>query len=191
VDGVAIVDPRVLRSTEAALGAARSLLVTKGIAAVTHLNVAAASGVGRKTMYRHWPTVEALLYDTFSSANFPHAPITGNLRIDLIAHLEALRRALVDGPLKYLIHALNECASRDHEIAALRDRLTDEGCEPVRAILRAAIRDGTLPRRLDVEAAAAQLEGPLFYRTLVRNEPLTKRSTVSVVTEFLQRQGVD
>jgi AcrR family transcriptional regulator len=180
----------VLRSTEAALGAARRLLVTEGIAAVTHLNVAAASGVGRKTVYRHWPTIEALLYDTFSSANFPHAPISGDLRVDLTAHLEALRRALVDGPLKYLIHALNECASRDLDIAALRDRLTAEGCQPVRTILRAAIRNGTLPKRLDIESAAAQLEGPIFYRTLVRNERIKKSDAVHIVAEFLRNHGV-
>jgi AcrR family transcriptional regulator len=184
----ASVDPRVTRTREVALRSAQTLLLRKGLSAVTHLHVAEHSGVGRKTLYRHWPTSHDLIYETFSSANFPQAQRTGNLRADLLAHLEALRVALVDGPLSYLIHALNERATTDDNIAELRDRLTAEGCEPIREILRDAIRTKTLRARLDIEDAASHLEGPLFYRTLVRNETVPARLVTKLVDQFLERE---
>lgn len=131
-----------------------------------------------------WPTRGDLLYDTFSTANFPQARRVGDLRTDLLAHLEALRRALVDGPLAYLIHALNETAAHDPEIAELRDRLTKEGCEPIRRILADAIREGRLAR-LDIDHSASLIEGPLFYRTLVRHEAVPRRMVVTLVDHFL------
>jgi AcrR family transcriptional regulator len=178
------VDPRVTRTRDLALNSARSLLLSGGIASVTHLLVAEHSGLGRKTLYRHWPTASDLMYETFASANFPQSERTGELRADLVAHLEALRRALVDGPLVYLVHALNEKAAHDPEIASLRDRLTSEGCEPIRVILRAAVKTKELPR-IDIEEAASQLEGPLFYRTLVRNEVVPPRVITRIVDHFL------
>jgi AcrR family transcriptional regulator len=177
-------DPRVIRTRAVAIGAARTLLIERGIGEVTHLNVAASSGLGRKTIYRHWPTKHDLLYDTFSSASFPNGVQTGDTKSDLVRHLDALRAALVHGPLKYLIHALNEKAASDPEIADLRDRLTTAGCEPIREILRQGIRSGQLPQ-LDVEEAASLLEGPIFYRTLVRNETVSKRTVVKLVDRFL------
>jgi AcrR family transcriptional regulator len=183
-------DPRAIRSRLAALEAAQSLLLELGVSAVTHLSVAQRSGVGRKTMYRHWPTSEELLHDTFAATNFPQAVLTGDLRLDLIAHLEALRQGLVHGPLAYVIHALNERAATDPMIARLRDRLTEEGCEPIRQMLRQARRAKKLPARLDVDDAAAQLEGPLFYRTLVRNERVTSKAVVRIVDSFLATVGL-
>jgi AcrR family transcriptional regulator len=177
-------DPRVLKTREAALASARALLLSQGVAAITHLHVAQHSGIGRKTLYRHWPTVGELLYETFSTANFPHAKRTGDLHADLVGHLEALRRGLVDGPLVYLIHALNEKAATDPQMALMRDRLTEEGCAPLREILRDAIKARQLPQRFDVEEAAAELEGPLFYRTLVRNEKVSRRIVIRLVDRF-------
>jgi AcrR family transcriptional regulator len=49
------VDPRVVRTRLAVLEAATMLLRTEGPGAVTHARVAEAAGVGRATIYRHWP----------------------------------------------------------------------------------------------------------------------------------------
>src|ERR671934_2975923 len=56
-------DPRVLRSRQAALSAVQEILAEHGWTGVTHVAVAARSGVGRTTLYRHWPDVRALLFD--------------------------------------------------------------------------------------------------------------------------------
>ena len=56
-------DPRAVRSREAMLAAARRLLAEEGLDAVTHQRVAQEAGVGRATVYRHWPRTDQLLLD--------------------------------------------------------------------------------------------------------------------------------
>ncbi len=163
-------DARFTHTHARALQAAQGLLLGDGIEAVTHLRVARASGVGRRTVYRHWPTRLELLHDTLAATEFPHPAVTGDLRTDLIAHLAALRTALVAGPLAQVISALNERAAVEPELRPLRDRLSDAGCAALREVLEAAVARDALPGRLDLEAAMAVLEGPLFYRVLIRNE---------------------
>lgn len=180
------VDPRVIRTREQVLAAARDLFLSDGLAALTHLELSRRTGVGRKTIYRHWPTTDDLVHDTLVSANFPRAERTGDLERDLVNHLEALRRALVDGPLAFVIHSLGERAAVVPEIRPVRARLVEEGCAPVRRILRDGVAAGELPADLDVEAAAARLEGPLFYRVLVRDEPIPPDTVTELVDTFLE-----
>lgn len=179
-------DPRVARTRERVLAAARQLVLSQGLSSVTHLALERRSGVARRTIYRHWPTVDSLLYDTLTSTNFPRGERTGEIRSDLIAHLDALRVALVDGPLAYVLHALGERAALDPDLADVRAQLIDEGCAPVREILVDAVAGGALPSDLDVEAAAGDLEGPLFYRRLVRDERIGAADVERLVDRFLE-----
>lgn len=180
-------DPRVARTRESALEAATRLLLTEGLDAVTHQKVAASAGVGRRTMYRHWPDAEALLQDTLAGASYPVSGRTGDLREDLVTHLEALRQALVDGPLRYVVLALNERAAVRPELRPLRDRLTEGGCRPLVDLLEEAVGDGRLSADLDVDATVAALEGPVFYRSLVRGEQVPVEVVPRVVDDVLAR----
>jgi AcrR family transcriptional regulator len=65
------VDPRQARSRKAMLDAARELLAREGPAAVTHQRVARQAGVGRATVYRHWPRPEQLMLDTMAGVELP------------------------------------------------------------------------------------------------------------------------
>ena len=62
---------RVTASRAAALAAAQTLLQQEGLAAVTHQRVAAEAGVGRATVYRHWPKPEALLHEAMGRVEMP------------------------------------------------------------------------------------------------------------------------
>ena len=181
-------DPRVVQTRERVLAAARTVFLSRGLESINHLTLSRVSGVGRKTIYRHWRTVDDLVYATLDSANFPQAGRTGSLRDDLLAHLEALRHALVAGPLAYVIHSLAARAALDPSLALVRDRLTDEGCAPVRLILREAIDRGELESHLDIENMASELEGPLFYRVLVRHESVDPTFVIATVDRFLDGQ---
>ncbi|MGL4340670.1 MAG: TetR/AcrR family transcriptional regulator [Rhodoglobus sp.] len=184
-------DPRVARTRERVLTASRELFLNQGLESLSHLSVARASGVGRKTIYRHWPTIDELIHDVLDSTNLPQAQRVGAVRVDLLAHLEALRQALIDGPLAFVIHSLGARAALHPEFIAVRDRLTERGCAPVREILREAINRGELPAGLDVEAAASQIEGPLFYRTLVRCDAVSASQLVTQVDHFLKGAVID
>lgn len=161
-----------------------------GLDAVTHLELSRRSGVGRKTIYRHWPTTDDLVHATLDSMNLPHAARTGDLQTDLVAHLEALRGALVDGPLAFVIHALAERSTVQPSLQPVRRRLIEEGCQPIRDILHDAIESGELLTSVDIEQAAGELEGPLFYRVLVLDEAVTASAVTETVTAFLERNRI-
>jgi AcrR family transcriptional regulator len=164
---------------------ARRLLVEEGVEAVTHLRVAEAGGGGRRTLYRHWPDALTLLRDVLAHQDVPHAEVTGELRRDLHAHLAALRTALELGHLGLVVNLLGERARLDATFEQLRAELTDAGCEPLRRLVGDAVRAGELPADLDVPAALAELEGPVFYRCMVRREPLSDNALNSIVSRFL------
>ncbi|WP_225993073.1 TetR-like C-terminal domain-containing protein [Actinomadura rudentiformis] len=179
-------DPRAERSRAAALAAARELLAEQGWAAVTHVAVAGRSGVGRTTLYRHWPDSSALLRDaiTLEISTF-HRPPTGVLRDDLIRELDGIREMFSDPMTDRGLRAIFERAAVDPEFARLRDALFLQGSSVIRAILDAARARGELPSDLDEDLAVAQLGGPVLFRQLASDRPLTADQVTRLVDGFL------
>ena len=56
-------DARVQRTRAAVRDALLSLVEEDGLGAVTHHRVAERAGLGRATVYRHFPTVESLVHE--------------------------------------------------------------------------------------------------------------------------------
>lgn len=183
-------DPRVERTRTTALGAAQQLLLDEGIDSVTHARVAEASGVGRRTLYRHWPDQRALLHATLSLTRAPDHDLSQGLRAGLTAHLHALTSALVDGPLAYIVATLYERSVHDTSFATLRDELVAAGCAPLEQLLNRAVTSGELPAELDVDAAVAQLEGPVFHRAMLHRRRTPEHQVDEIVDRFLERPPV-
>lgn len=178
-------DPRAQRTRAAALAAARELLLTEGRDAVTPSRVADRSGVGRATIYRHWPEPLALLVEAATPPPAPQAPApSGDLAADLVARLDALRRGLDGTPLSAVFAMLVERAEHEPELARLQQELADTGSAPLRELLRDAVRRGELPR-LDEDRAVDMLAGPLFYRRFIARRPIPPRLPRRLVADFL------
>ena len=178
-------DPRIERTRQKALDAARRILLTEGIGAVTHLRIAESGGAGRRTLYRHWPDQTSLLLDVLAVQDVKPAARTGNLHVDLVAHLTAFSAALSRGHLAQIICAIGERSATHPEFEPLRKQITEQGCEPLRAILRAAIKDGRLPPSLDERSALAALEGPVLYESVMHRRRTTSRAIDELVERFL------
>lgn len=175
-------DARITRTRAAVLDAARSVLLTEGLTAVTPTRVAEVSGVARRTLYRHWPSPDDLLHDALAGASFPTYARTGDLAADLHAHLVQLRAALTQGPLAYILHALGERAAVDPALERLRARLVASGCAPLRDLLAAHGADGPL-----VDELMLDLEGPLFSAALVHGTPVTDEHLARLVRRTVAR----
>nr|AQW35078.1 TetR family transcriptional regulator [Streptomyces griseoruber] len=179
-------DPRAERSRAAALAAARDLLVEQGWSAVTHVAVAARSGVGRSTLYRHWPDASGLVRDVIAQRiSTARVPLTGVLREDLVHQLDGLRHLLHDPVSDRGLRAVIERAGVDPVFARLKEDLYRHGSQDFRTILEAARTRGELAPDLDVDLAVDQLAGPLMYRRLLAGRPVTEEYARQVVDDFL------
>lgn len=180
-------DPRVTRSRARVLDAVASLLVENGVRGVTVDAVMGRSGVARATVYRHWPTRQALVLAGLRHLLPPPAPqttVTGTLAQRLTSVLAGLARQMEVEPWAHAIPALLDAARREPEIATATTQFVAERQAPVRAVLREAVEGGSLPH-LEVETALAQLLGPLVYRRLLTSEPLSEELCASIVADFL------
>src|SRR5947209_5693110 len=77
--------PRSDRAHRSILKAARELLVEEGFAGWRLEHVAARAGVGKATIYRRWPSREALAQELLQELAAPHLVIaeTGSTREEL------------------------------------------------------------------------------------------------------------
>jgi AcrR family transcriptional regulator len=180
-------DPRAKRSRAAALEAARELLIERGWPGVTHVAVAEHSGIGRTTLYRHWPDTSSLIRDTLAHhIAVAHTEPTGDLRADLLAELEASRAMLHEPTTDRAIRVVIERAAVDATFAEMKDALYRAGTQVLRHIVDAGKERGELPAQLDTDLAVDQLFGPLFFRRLVANQPIPDGYVLKVVDAFLR-----
>jgi AcrR family transcriptional regulator len=174
-------DPRAARSREAILAAAFDLLAREGPGAITHQRVAQQAGVGRATVYRHWPAPEDLLRDVLYTAELPFfATPALPLRSWLHAELRQLADELALPPVASLAIALMEQTrsggpgARPHRhITAITERLA--------AAFALAVGAGELDKAPAADLAAAHLIGPLVYRTTLQAAPVPDRLLAEVI----------
>src|SRR5437899_4536848 len=88
--------PPSAHAHRAILDAARELLSEHDLAHLNLEQVAARAGVGKATIYRHWPTREALALELLLDMVGEMVPVRdrGDTRAELVAMLEGTLRVL-------------------------------------------------------------------------------------------------
>jgi AcrR family transcriptional regulator len=159
------VDARVLRTRSDILRAAIEVLTGEGLDAVTHQRLADVSGYSRATIYKHWPTRDALFVDAFSyRPSGEHSVPTGDLRADLIAELKMFRRGMEVQRLDRALAALAALSTSVPELAAVRDRLVAEGERVLLGLLTPLAQGARL------EAAMRMLSGSVLQNALLHGQ---------------------
>jgi AcrR family transcriptional regulator len=184
-------DPRVVRTRDAVRRAVRSLVQRSGFEALTHQQVATEAGIGRATVYRHWPDRTQLLLDALvdveSSTGWQSS---GELAADLSTELGRLQRTLTSSPLVPELVALIGQAEWEPELRELKSKLLASGTAGLRHALQAGIERGQLPSDLDLDAALARLAGPLFYRRVLAHATIEDAFVERVLSAFLRDTAV-
>jgi AcrR family transcriptional regulator len=178
-------DPRIERTRRVVLDAAIALLIEGGYSAVTMEAVAAASGVAKSTIYRHWSNREALISDAFHELKPPiPVPPEGDVRSRVTAVLEHLARTLVSSTWSSCLPALIDAAERDPEARELHRGLARAGRQVLVDLLAEGIRTGELPADTDPGVLAEALAGAIVLRRLMALEPFDPAEVPRLVAQL-------
>ncbi len=142
------------------------LLRAEGPAAVTHVRVAEAAGVGRATVYRHWPEQGDLLHDAVAGKEavlfVPPRDLPAGERLALV--LDELRARLNDDDMAVQFATLIAHATWDPALRRALKQLAGRGQSVIDGVLRDAIDDGELAEGADIEIVRDGLIGALLFR---------------------------
>jgi AcrR family transcriptional regulator len=178
------------RARAEVLEAAADIVAEVGLERATIEEIAARSGVAKTTIYRHWPSKQALMVDTVRGCFLPMAtPNTGDLRADLITCFDGMVRSGLSGRVGRMLPSLLDGAARDPELdRLLRDYLVERAV-PLRTVLQLGQARGELPDDLDLDFAVTLFIGPLLYRKMIEREFVTEPFVVAVVDGALRALG--
>jgi AcrR family transcriptional regulator len=165
-------DPRFLRSREAILNAARELLLAHGPTAVTHNRIAEHAGIGRATVYRHWPRTDQLLGEAMATVSMPFfAAPTSPYRDWLTHELTALARQFEHDDVLAVTTVLANTALWDPAMDARRAGFAQVLTDRLARALEAAEQQHELAPGSDPGTAAALAIGPIYYRATIERAP--------------------
>lgn len=173
-------DPRSLRSREAIVAAVVAILEEEGPAGITHLRVAERAGVGRATVYRHWPQPADLLQEVISQVPVPFLEQPGDTFRDRLRATLARTRDDFGQPIMQTVLASMIDRSM-HDESADEVRQTKIGTVVARMAegLAEAMEAGELVGEPDADELIARLVGPIFFRQLLQRQ--------SISDDFLER----
>jgi AcrR family transcriptional regulator len=180
--------PRSQAAHDAVLKAALRLVTKRGFRSVSVNEIAAEAGVGKMTLYRHWPNKAALVMDALlvlvgSETDFPEA----SSAIKSLRQQLDLQVAFFRSSRGNLVRSLVAEAQSDRELAiAFRERWLDPRREGVRKIMRAAVVEGSLRSDVDIDTAIDLLYGSLYYRLLLGSGALDERFVDLAYHQFLE-----
>jgi AcrR family transcriptional regulator len=168
--------PRDAQLHDVILSATRELLADGSYAELSMESVAAHAKVGKKTLYRRWPSkaplvAEAVLDAYGRNGSFP-VPDTGDIRADLrewlIEHAEFIAEPANAAMIRALIAA---AAASPLDSEALYAQLSAPQHDGLITRLRRAAEAGMLQADADFDALANALIGTLLLQVLTGTTP--------------------
>lgn len=177
--------PRDARADVAILQAVLHLVADSGLTSLSMDAVAAKAGVGKATIYRRWPSKEALVVDAWRTLDAPtEVPDTGSLRGD-VEQILVMLLDKVESPVIDVLSQVVAAARTQPDLAeAMHDYVTSRH-RPLRTVLERAVERGELRPGLQLELLQDMLVGPIFYRLLLSHSPCTRATVRAIVDQVL------
>ncbi|HEU4651012.1 MAG TPA: TetR/AcrR family transcriptional regulator [Croceibacterium sp.] len=170
------------------LAAARALLEERGLPGLTVEGIAARAGVGKPTIYRHWPNAQAVAMDAFLESTEADPPGVGRgLALPALRRQLAAIAAAFASPAGRSTAAMIAAAQNDSELAKVfRNRFIMTSRESGRALLCQGIAEGAVCADADLEVALDLIYAPLYFRLLIGHGPLDSGFTDALLDLALE-----
>jgi AcrR family transcriptional regulator len=182
------VDVRVTRTRNAVIEAMHHIFEEEGASGLTHQRVALKAGVGRATVYRHWPTTLDLLVETLRDMDQPllHAgeePFAEWLRLQL---RHAAGELTLPTARQFIATMIAEADSHS-AIADLGAELIEKAHRIIETMINRATARGELTRELDPADVLAKTLGSIIYRSAMQRMPVTDEFIDDIVESVVGR----
>jgi AcrR family transcriptional regulator len=160
---------------EAVLAATLSELAEKGYDKLSIERVARLAEVNKTSVYRRWPTREALvaaaLERVLDEVNTELVD-TGSLRGDLRLCALSVARLFETTPGRALAQAAFSAADAPELAAMARRRIATEAAGPVAEMVQRAIVRGEWRPEADPQGVLSMLAGAILHRSLLERQPV-------------------
>lgn len=158
------------------------LLSQSGVSGFSVDEVVRRSGVAKTTIYRHWPSREALVLEAAVRISAEHpVPDTGALETDLVELLVAIGGLLVTARWSSVVPSLVDVAERDPAFAEVHASIQRGHAASLREVLDRAAARGEIAEATDRAFVVSALMGPLYYRRWFAREVIDAAFVTSLV----------
>jgi AcrR family transcriptional regulator len=141
----------------------------QGFAGMRLEHVAARAGVGKATIYRRWPSKEALAQELLTELAAPHIAIadTDSTREELLAAVTNPMRAVTETDFGPVIRALlSQIASNPALGDPFRAAVVEARRAEITRVIERGIARGDLRSDADPGVATELLAGPVYFRLM-------------------------
>lgn len=187
--------PRSAAAEVAVLETAYALIASEGLAAATIDAVARASKVSKMTIYKWWPSREALLIDAFlrhaslmlplgedgDPSGAPPTPPIATLQRHAASYAEALKGEFG----KVQLAVISECIAKNGSGQLFTERYLDIRRSAATAIIERGQREGSITAEVAAGDLYDRIYGTLFYRFLFGFRPLSADYARKLVASLL------
>jgi len=185
--------PRSPKTTAAILESAYQLMAGDGLAAASIDAVARHSKVSKMTIYKWWPSREALLIDAFLNQASLMLPLSSSgdamarLRRHAVAYADALNGAFG----KVQLAVISECIATTGSAALFYERYLTFRRDAIIAIIAAGQKDGSIRNPVAPADLYDAIYGSLFYRSIFGIKPISPAYARNLVDLVLKGDGGD
>lgn len=177
-----VTDAQVERTRQHVFGHVRELLAEQGAAAVTYSALSSRARVTRQTLYRHWPTREALFVDLVSERAMLAMPEPAERPEQVVGEfLRRLRDGMDEPANAAVLTVLVAQADRD----AASNAALGQAVSAVRSAFAAVV--AASGGRLD-EHDYARLCGPVIWQRFFARRPVSNDLIDSLVSQWSATQ---
>ncbi|MEA2486887.1 MAG: hypothetical protein QOF16_541, partial [Actinomycetota bacterium] len=168
--------PRDPGADRAILEAAMDRFIADGYQAMSIEQVALDAKVSKTTIYRRWPSKEALVAEAVAglTEEIP-VPDTGSFRSDLLALVdEIVKRSSSTAAGRCMGRVFADMSVHPELAAVYKENVVEPRRALVLKILERGVARAELRDDLDLELVVDMLVGPLIYRRLISRDPISK-----------------